>query len=79
MATTSFDPEKDELIREVDHLEISSNLSLVIELRRYNGGPTKVAVQRVGTKQNGETYFRAMGRLTLDESEWLAGALKRAK
>lgn len=74
---SSFDPEKDELIREIDRLE-SGKMTLVVQLRRYDGGPQKVAVQREGTSQGGKTYHRPMGRLTLEEAEWLAGTLKKA-
>jgi hypothetical protein len=74
---SSFDPDKDELIREIDQLE-SGKMILVVQLRRYNGGPQKVAVQREGTSKDGKPYYRPMGRLTLEEAEWLAGTLKKA-
>ncbi len=70
----AYDESKDKIIKSFS-LDTEKD-SLVMSLVSYNNGSPKLQITREFTKPNGDKSFGRMGRLTLEEVEFIRGNIE---
>lgn len=74
---SGWDPDLDEIVRELGTVREpkDAKTKINVSVRRYDGGPEKVAIQRIRTKKGGKEQYGRLGRVSVAEAKALGKLL----
>ena len=73
----NYDQELDKLVRHVGSIPLEAGLSIVVNIRSYNGGPEKVAITKRGQRADKTPWEKAnIGRLSPETAAALGNMLR---
>lgn len=74
-----YDEEKDHLLKHVERIEVAGTaLDITVDIKRWEDGPPRIRVNRVGEKKDASRYVTKLGSLSAVEAEQLAPVLAKA-